>query len=284
MFFDSNFLILNMGMWGGGSTVFSMKLIVLARGQVRIATSRSLGVAHMSANLRRSLHDDLEQESLRLNIGRYLLSFSDLVEEDWSTFRELQTFTTGHNLDIMFADRTEEHDAILLAVPDERVTDTSSRDRLAHFMTLTRKSGYYAVPSKHQVNPNTTSYICFQVLGFRPGHRKYMQRLTQWSIDEWKGALSCAVLGTFDIPKGTSLEDCEEIQAMTSDARFKTLSSVVQPLPLDDLFVNNSIDYLHEFQSIVHVTEFDEASVQDMMMDPENESIPDQTLVTLVSD
>ena len=96
----------------------------------------------MSANLRRSLHDALEQFSFRFNMGRYLNSFDQLVEEEWATFRELQGFTSGHNLNLMFADRTEDNAAILAALPDDAFSPNGFREQLAHFMSVTRKSGY----------------------------------------------------------------------------------------------------------------------------------------------
>ena len=233
----------------------------------------------MSANLRRSLHDALEQFSFRFNMGRYLNSFDQLVEEEWATFRELQGFTSGHNLNLMFADRTEDNAAILAALPDDAFSPNGFREQLAHFMSVTRKSGYYAVPARHQPDHAATTYVCFQILGFRPGHRKYMQRLTQWSTDEWKGSLSCAVLGTFDVSKGAEPEN--ERQGDPGATTFKTCSSMVQPVPLDDIFVNDNIDYLHEFKDVVHQTEFDEAAVHEMVGDPISDDPLDESLAKL---
>ena len=242
--------------------------------QVRVSISRALGVAHMSANLRRALHDDLEQESFRSNMNRYLDSFHELVEDDWATFRELQSFTSGHKLEIMFADRTADNAAILSALPEDQASQVGSRERLAHFMNVTRKSGYYAIPTSQQSNPASTTYMCFQVLGFKPGHRKYMQRLTQWSIDEWKGALSCAVLGTVDVPK-TNMDDeegnADQLATLPNATNFKSRSSIVQPVPLDEFFSNDNIDYLHEFKHVVHQTEFDETAVHDSAAIPIDE-------------
>lgn len=238
-----------------------------------MAVSRALCVAHMSANLRRSLHQDLEEESLRSNMSRYLNSFGDLVDEEWATFRQLQSFTTGHNLGIMFADRTVDNATILSMVPDEPTTTRNGREHLAHFMSLTRKNGYYAIPARAQDDPNHTTYLCFQILGFKPGNRKYMQKLTRWSIDEWKGSLSCAVLGSFQVPSNIPFPNVDAGGLVVPfDTVFKTHASLVQPLPLEDLFINDSIDYLHEFHHVVHQTEFDEAAVHDIIGTQSNEN------------
>lgn len=106
-----------------------------------------------------------------------------------------------------------------------------------------------------------------------------MQRLTQWSTDEWKGSLSCAVLGTFDVSKGAEPEN--ERQGDPGATTFKTCSSMVQPVPLDDIFVNDNIDYLHEFKDVVHQTEFDEAAVHEMVGDPISDDPLDESLAKL---
>ena len=262
--------------------LFCLSLLVCVSFEVRVAVSRSLGVAHMSANLRRSLHEDLEQFSFRSNMGRYLNSFEQLVEEEWETFRELQGFTSGHHLNLMFADRTEDTAAILAALPDDTVSPNGFREQLAHFMSVTRKSGYYTVPARHQPHHASTTYLCFQILGFKPGHRKYMQRLTQWSTDEWKGSLSCAVLGTFDVPKGAEPENEGQGHEIVPGATtFKTFSSMVQPVPLDDIFFNDNIDYLHEFKVVVHQTEFDEAAIHEMVGDSISDDPLDESLANL---
>ena len=112
-----------------------------------------MSVALMSANLRRSLNNDLHCPSYRQHLSRYLTEFSNLVPESWSSMKDLQSYTTGLNLDIMFADRTEEQTAILLADPSTRGgcdrSDESNRkflDHLAHLMTITKKGKYYAIP------------------------------------------------------------------------------------------------------------------------------------------
>ena len=127
----------------------------------------------MSANLRRALHDDLAERTFRSNVGRYLQSFEELVEEPWQTFRELQTFTTGHNLDIMFADRSRDAAVIQSAGPDsEAATTKDSREQLAHLMSLTKKGGVYAIPAPIQPDADQTVWCCFQLLGFNPGNKK----------------------------------------------------------------------------------------------------------------
>ena len=231
--------------------------------KVRVAVSRSLSVAHMSANLRRALHDDLIQPSLRDNIGRYLESFSELVEERWETFRDLQSFTTGHNLDIMFADRSDDARLIQETVPDnERSCTKEGREQLAHFMSLTKKGGFYMIPQSQSADG--TLWTCFQLLGFKPGHRRYMEKLTQWSVDNWKNALSCAVLGTCVVGNCNGNVDVPE----DLDFSFNSVTTVVQPLLVEDLFVNDLIDNLHEFTVLDHKVQFDKQSVQDLLLDP----------------
>lgn len=249
--------------------------------KVRVAVSRSLSVAHMSANLRRALHDDLAQSSFRSNIGRYLESFSELVSERWETFRELQTFTTGHNLDIMFADRSRDAFLIQAAMPEPDKTSTKEgRDQLAHFMTVTRKGGYYMYPQSQSVDG--TVWACFQLLGFNPGNRKYMERLTQWSVDNWRNSLSCAVLGTFLVPPDHGGSRGMIVPGDISFS-FKSVNTVVQPLLLRNLFVNDVIDSLHEFTVLSHKTEFDKQSVQDLLLEPILDETVDEALASFVS-
>ena len=145
----------------------------------------------MSANLRRSLHTDLRQESFRANLERYLGMFSELVEEEWSSFPQLQGFTTGHNLDIMFADRAEDCSLIIGTDAQPEASNQNSlqfRERLPTRSQASSDSG-----------STVTEYLCFQLLGFKPGNRKYIEKITQWGSDIWKGKLSCAMLGAFDV-------------------------------------------------------------------------------------
>ena len=241
----------------------------------------------MSANLRRSLHDDLVQQSFRDNVPRYLESFGDLVEETWNTFRELQTFTTGHNLDIMFADRSRDVEVIQAAMPESDPASTKEgREQLAHLMSLARKGGVYAIPATDQATPESPegmTWICFQLLGFNPGNRKYMERLTQWSVDDWKGTLSCAILGNFVVSSDPVADADAQGPIVPSDLCFKSVATVVQPLTLGQLFMNNTIDHMHEFLTVNHKTEFDAASVQEILSDPISDEPVSDDLACFVS-
>ena len=218
----------------------------------------------MSANLRRSLHSDLKETSFRYNLERYLGMFSSLVQEEWNTFKELQTFTTGHNLDIMFADRSAETLLILGNDSESSANPPHFRERLAHFMSVTKKGGYYAIPSKDQTTYGSTTYICFQLLGFKPGNRKYIEKITQWSTDDWKGNLCCAVLGAFDVPQEG---EHEGLHPVPEGFAFTSMSSSVQPISVDDFFQKDVIDYMHEFRSVSHATEFDKHAIEEMTQD-----------------
>ena len=85
-----------------------------------------------------------------------------------------------------------------------------------------------------------------------------MERLTQWSIDEWKGTLSSALLGSF-----TTSND-----GLPDNFTFKSATTIVQPINLKDLFVNDSICRLHQFLTLAHKSEFDKASIHDILNDP----------------
>ena len=82
--------------------------------------------------------------------------------------------TTGHNLEIMFADRSA--DSAMILDPDATQRggsgDKQELEQLAHFITLARKGGYYAIPSLDQDDKSATAWLCFQLLGFRPGKKK----------------------------------------------------------------------------------------------------------------
>lgn len=236
----------------------------------------------MSANLRRSLHGDLKHESFRKHISQYLQSFSKLVPESWNSLKELQSFTTGLNLNIMFADRSDEQAVILLAGPSSRGGDEkpieSNRvflDQLAHLMTVANKGAYYAIPlqNEHQSVAMKTDFVCFQLLGFRPGRKKYMQRLTNWSSDIWHGALLCSTLGTFSVAKwgGT----------MRPDLTVSFASSNVQPWSVNSFFKNDRVDHLYAFENVQHEVGFDVTAIEDIMNETEDSEAHDIDLVNL---
>ena len=49
---------------------------------------------------------------------------------------------------------------------------------------------------------------------------------------------------------------------------FKSVTTVVQPLLVEDLFTNDLIDNLHQFTVLDHQVKFDKQSVQDLLLDP----------------
>lgn len=239
----------------------------------------------MSANLRRSLHADLRQESFRANLERYLGMFSELVEEEWSSFPQLQGFTTGHNLDIMFADRAEDCSLIIGTDAQPEASNQNSlqfRERLCHFMSRAKKGGYYAIPTRSQASSDSgstvTEYLCFQLLGFKPGNRKYIEKITQWGSDIWKGKLSCAMLGAFDVQHDGQGGGAKLIPQETT---FKSVVTSVEPVSLDLLFDNDNVDHLHEFQRVSHITEFDRSFVQDLVQNEEEEMSQDLAILAL---
>lgn len=228
----------------------------------------------MSANLRRSLHSDLQQDSFRANLERYLASFSELVAEEWTSFKELQTLTTGHNLDIMYANISE--DAANIAALDQETSSHNSpefKERLCHLMTLVKRSGYYCMPEQKQEGATSTTYLVFQLLGFKPWNFKYIERLTQWATDIWRGHLSVALLGKFTVEHEKGEND------LPQDVQFTSRATSVQPFSLEGFFAEDRIDNLYEFTQVVHTTEFDKSSILDMAEDPSEEL--DATLVKL---
>ena len=239
---------------------------------VRVATSRAMSVALMSANLRRSLHSDLVAPSFRRNLARFLSAFCDLVPETWSSMKELQSFTTGLNLNVMFADRSEEQMLICLADETSRgggeKRDSENRgcflERLHHLMSVTKKGQYYAVPLKQsgQSDADRTHYLCFQLLGFRPGNKKYMQRLTNWGSDVWHGALMCSTLGLLSADKPLGCED--QVAALPNSTSATFESSTVQPWQVEAFFENDRVDHLYRFDSVQHDVDFDVAAIQDL--------------------
>lgn len=96
----------------------------------------------------------------------------------------------------------------------------------------------------------------FSALGLPARQKKYIQRLTQWSIDDWKGTLATAVLGTFQVPKTNGVVDGSD-SILDRATSFVSWSNVVQPLLLKELFVANRILSLHQFESVKHTTHFD---------------------------
>ena len=251
--------------------------------QVRVSSARALSVAHLSANLRRSLNGDLERPEFEEGLETYLSSFSELVEEEWSSFRELQSFTTGHNLEIMFADRSTDMQRIVAASKDPE-DDPVFRDRLDHLMGLLDRTGHYCMPTSEQNDHNVTQYMCFQLLGFRPSNKKYMQRLTNWAKNPWQGQLACAVLGFFNVDREcVSLDDDDQASHSPVDVsvdRTVTLQSCsVQTLSLDTFFHNNNIDYVHRFDHVQSRVNFDTDIVEEMLLDEEHS--PDLGLAPL---
>ena len=223
----------------------------------------------MSANLRRSLNKDLVDASFRTNLSRYLGSFSNLIDESWNSFRDLQAYTTGLHLDVMFADRSYEQASILLAEKQSKTNDGDldsntnklHLEQLAHIMTVAKKGNFYAMPllKIHQSSSSSTDFVCFQLLGFRPGHRKYIQRLTHWATDIWHGALMCSSLWTFSVPNtnGTGFA------LVPGDLTISFESSNVQPWSVGSFFEDDRVEHLYMFNKAEHEVGFDAASIQD---------------------
>ena len=237
-----------------------------------MSSARALSVAHLSANLRRSLNCDLEKPQFEQNLEKYLSSFSELVEEEWSSFKELQSFTTGHNLDIMFADRSADMERIV-AVGKEPEDDHGFRVRLDHLMTLLDKTHHYCMPTSEQNDPHVTQYMCFQLLGFRPSNKKYMQRLTNWAKNPWQGQLACAVLGVFNVDNQcVDLEDaCQAEPSPIAPGQIVRLPSCsVQTIPLEAFFHKNTIDHIHRFHDVSHRVNFDTEIVSEMLQEEEH--------------
>ena len=241
----------------------------------------------MSANLRRSLNGDFKQESFRKRLSHYLGSFSKLVPEPWNSMKELQSFTTGLNLNIMFADRSDEQAAILLAGPQSRGGEEphieSNRKflgQLAHLMTIAEKGRYYAIPllGAHQTEGMKTDFVCFQLLGFRPGHKKYMQRLTNWSSDIWHGTLLCSTLGTFSVVKS---EDNAQSCTMQPDVTLSFSSSNVQPWNVNSFFEDDRVDHLYTFHNVQHEVGFDVSSIEDILSETTDSEAHDIDFVNL---
>lgn len=212
-------------------------------------------------------------------------SFSSLVEEEWTSFKELQSLTTGRNLSIMFADLSEDAALIMAAAAEEEQHDPQSaaacKEQLCHLMSVAEKLGYFAVPAREQSDKGATLYIVFQLLGFKPWNRKYIQRLTRWATDDWKGSLSCAILGTLAIPVEARRADENTnglVQQLPGDVNFKSCASCVQPLALQDIFLNNHVDFMYQFKNVIHRTELDNDSVKEALQDDED---IDETLAIL---
>ena len=103
---------------------------------------------------------------------------------------------------------------------------------------------------------------------------------TVGSVDDWKGTLSCAVLGSFSVSDDSSQHDGSGPCPTLPDAfSFKSATTVVQPVNLQELFENDSIDSLYQFTSTDHITEFDKESVMDMLGDPISGDAIDSSLV-----
>lgn len=130
----------------------------------------------------------------------------------------------------------------------------------------------------HQSDATKTDFVCFQLLGFRPGHKKYMQRLTNWSSDIWHGALLCSTLGTFSVAK--SGDDGNEL-TMRPDLTVSFASSNVQPWSVTSFFKNDRVDHLYAFDSVQHEVGFDVTAIEDIMNEIEDSEAHDIDLVNL---
>jgi hypothetical protein len=244
-----------------------------------MSSARALSVAHLSANLRRALNGDLERPEFEATLVKNLSNFSSIVKEEWNSLKELQSFTTGHNIEIMFADRSD--DLSLLAQDKDDSNNASSDfiERLDHLMGLMSKTRHYCMPlPPAEQSTEQTQYLVFQLLGFRPGDKKYMQRLTRWGVNRWRGNLSCAVLGTFCVDNTcVNLDDTDDdvrhYQPVPQDIDLTFQSCHVQPIALDAFFQETAgTDHLYEFQKIVHRVSFDTGIVNEMLMDDEQGS------------
>ena len=180
----------------------------------------------------------------------------------------------------MFADQSALHTTILEANPETRgacrVNSVESalayNQKLAHLATITRKGGYYAIPlpSQQQATPDSTAYMCFQLLGYRPGDKKYMQRLTNWSRDTWQGSLVCSLLGVISAEKHG---DSDSVAMLTNDFSARFDSSSIQPVSVESLFEEDRVVHMHQLHNVVHTVGFDTSAIQDTV---DVNSIPDE--------
>ena len=179
----------------------------------------------------------------------------------------------------MFADLSDEQQLILLAGPESRGIDInydsgstdlvseSNRiylDQLAHLTTVTQKGRYYAIPLQNSLQSasekDTVDFVCFQLLGFRPGNKKYLQRITNWAVDIWRGKLMCSVLGTVSVAK-MALDS--EFPSLPADLSVSFPASCVQPWSVQSMFENELVEHLYVFEDALHESGFDSSALQE---------------------
>jgi hypothetical protein len=147
-----------------------------------MAAARAMSVAQLSAALRRSINQDLKEASFRANLDSYLSRFVELVPEVWQTKRELLTYTTGSNLDVMFGDVTHEKALIASMAPEpEEQRHAETGMWMDHLRTSLTENCYYAMPCDGAAADG--QFLVFQLLSLRPGHKRYIQRVACLATD-----------------------------------------------------------------------------------------------------
>ena len=97
--------------------------------------------------------------------------------------------------------------------------------------------------------------------GISPWSQKYMQRLTNGSLDVWHGALLCSTLGIFSVPKTVDNMNTALVQ---SDMALAFSSSNVQPWSVESKFDDDRVDHLYEFHKVHHEVAFDTSTIEDL--------------------
>ncbi len=82
----------------------------------------------------------------------------------------------------------------------------------------------YAVPTSNSAE--STKYMIFKVLNFRPGDKSYLQKVMRWSSDVWHEQISIAVLGMTDLKHNAVLldGDCIDTEIAASLVTHTVLS------------------------------------------------------------
>jgi hypothetical protein len=230
---------------GYGSALLVMKRLEAKHHLVNIRASRARATSSLgiSAKLRRTLNTDIHQESFEANLATYMGMYHTLVPETWSSRSELCKYVSGHHLEIMFASHTSASLGLVSAQPGPgpsfaRASRGPLLNQLSHLETTLTPYSYYAVP--RGTDDLGTTYQIFQLLSFRPGLKRYIQRVVGWSKDFWCDKLAILACGDHQLKHAAIQCDIDQVvpRQPTPTDTFTVLpqSQCIAPLEVAALF------------------------------------------------
>lgn len=242
---------------------------------MRVSPARASSAAYVSANLRRTLNNDVKEESFRQKFEHYLQHFEELVPETWQSKCELHKLISGHSLALMFQDVSADC-ALVQAYslpPRPRRNDLILKMH-EHVRVALAPGSCYAVPVS-QTDTGATVYMIVKLVDKRPDAKKYMQRSLQWNTkaDPWHDCVGVIALGTTTVEPESECVPCQDgkvdLLPLPADTEADVEMGSVEAVQVETFFKYN-FDHVYKFQEAVHTCKLSEDAICGRMEDEDD--------------